>query len=1379
MSVRRRQHAYSESDIGSSSAILQIDLHLNTRGQGRNTPNRITRPVHPRMTTFGPQTLAEFVRNQINEDRPVSSQDKGKGRAKVTGNKTTKAAKVSARDQTDGAPGLDIKELLARDAMARESIKPARVGLAPNALQNLRGKPGTSNRPTLIDPVALPEEDAPKTPKKRRSQRLSRRKGYATDNTEQENKPEPKPEEPQTETKSELNDTASDGNNDNLTRWGTSWGTPASNPPRVTGAPTLQPSLSTVTQSPPRFRRRRGGSGSRAPAWASTVAQVPRAPASRTHTASAHTPRNHDRYTAMYSRLSRGRSQSATDTLMEKLLESDSDLLDQESSEGKVVQNPAPTAIVDYDYGQSVPTATPDVVVTEHNPQSPVKRKRPTADRIADRFMDQIADRIASAAGAAPDDDDGDSSDSDLDDFDLPFSDFGSPGSDSPFNTGSANTKKLSISNDTSSRPWRGTGPPVAPGAPPQCRLPPDANYSMPELPSDIWIAVTAYLSLTDLHALRLVCRDISNVLPPIQYRNLVVPFGADFREMCANPGTSVLARHGDDVGKFGISFEYDMEGLAFAPRKASLETEHAWYGSYRWPAQQYHHYEKLKTLEDLVDNNSPVLNQAFGYLQHTHELGLSIDSGHGWLEGPDMSDLALFKLRQTKGTRVFGQAFENEHAWQAYGQDEYFKWAQQNTINKLLTYLASKPGTTDSVKMLEVISAFHVRERDSFTDTQQPDYNPDCHTGGRAPPANIAAPVPGQGPPGPQMLPFPGAQQLNQMQQLQALGQWNQQLNPQIQLLAQANQLQAQANQLQGLPPAAPNQQNVWAAGNPQLQNMGMPNLNFPPGGPLPPQVQALQPPPIMGTGPVPTLFGRHLQDDSRRSQRSAQSSQPKIRKRTIPLQWPLIFNGHNLAAETGGCLKSVQACVASPTEFPILPGCLTEQQVQWLMETVWAQRTFLSAYTNATINNATKLRHVHTLTIAKLSSGLLPSLDQPKFWDSLPSLRRLTLLVAADWRKEHQHQNVYVQRASLISPVDSVEKFAEFLQKNICRLEKLFRATFGWAGGGEHAIGICARNQHLMPAPIIRNVDAWISDHDASLKGDPGEMLKFEHLCDLTFENCWFSPYMLETFMRKSHDTSLRTLTLNSVSMLVRHSTAPQMTASMTTIGHRLACAHDEENWLQEVLPASATWTEVLDRITPGKTLEELKYDANLIDREEHPMPPRAYRGRLQRIVLNSCGYAYVNVPVERFHQRELVWQPQGSTDPGLSAREAALRGRYQILNDTPKLSKVIARYGNAETHYNKNDRTVDLGPVMLGYRWGTPESNTAGATIYRGLGTLTQCVHPIEKRVLEHAWGMRFGWGDTLERWAAVEDNQLEGGTGRFSGVLVARGLEEDDE
>jgi len=68
-----------------------------------------------------------------------------------------------------------------------------------------------------------------------------------------------------------------------------------------------------------------------------------------------------------------------------------------------------------------------------------------------------------------------------------------------------------------------------------------------------------------------------------------------------------------------------------------------------------------------------------------------------------------------------------------------------------------------------------------------------------------------------------------------------------------------------------------------------------------------------------------------------------------------------------------------------------------------------------------------------------------------------------------------------------------------------------------------------------------------------------------------------------------------------------------------------------------------------------------------------------------------------------------------------------------------------------------------VMLSERAPTGE-------YYPWLGTLTQCVHPVEKRVLEEAWGMTFGWpADSLDRHAAVEDGFFEGGTGRFGGVL----------
>ena len=75
---------------------------------------------------------------------------------------------------------------------------------------------------------------------------------------------------------------------------------------------------------------------------------------------------------------------------------------------------------------------------------------------------------------------------------------------------------------------------------------------------------------------------------------------------------------------------------------------------------------------------------------------------------------------------------------------------------------------------------------------------------------------------------------------------------------------------------------------------------------------------------------------------------------------------------------------------------------------------------------------------------------------------------------------------------------------------------------------------------------------------------------------------------------------------------------------------------------------------------------------------------------------------------------------------------------------------------------DKSAKEGPIMMSMLDSSGQE-------YFGLGTLTQCVHPIEKRVLEQAWGMRFGWGDDIKRWASVEDGCFEGGTGRFSGVI----------
>merc|ERR1712000_167997 len=108
-------------------------------------------------------------------------------------------------------------------------------------------------------------------------------------------------------------------------------------------------------------------------------------------------------------------------------------------------------------------------------------------------------------------------------------------------------------------------------------------------------------------------------------------------------------------------AFEYDLAGLTNAKEKIIEREQVAWFGKFTWPTENYPRYPTLQALEDSVDHNRPLLREAFKYVTKASELGLCIDSGHGWIEGPDISDLALYNRRTKKGSKVFGKTFINE----------------------------------------------------------------------------------------------------------------------------------------------------------------------------------------------------------------------------------------------------------------------------------------------------------------------------------------------------------------------------------------------------------------------------------------------------------------------------------------------------------------------------------------------------------------------------------------------------------------------------------------------------------------------------------------------------------------------------------------------
>ncbi|KAK5561907.1 hypothetical protein LTR46_000712 [Exophiala xenobiotica] len=778
---------------------------------------------------------------------------------------------------------------------------------------------------------------------------------------------------------------------------------------------------------------------------------------------------------------------------------------------------------------------------------------------------------------------------------------------------------------------------------------------SLIDLNEDHWTDIAAHLSSQDIKNLRLVNRSLSQVLDPIMFRNVVIAFGKSFFDVDnpswdsrsgRPPSNSMLKRHGENINQFGIAFEYDLAGLTNAKEKIIEREQDAWFGKFTWPTEHYPRYPALQALEDLVDHNRPLLREAFKYVTKASELGLCIDSGHGWIEGPDISDLALYKRRSNKGSKVFGKTFINEDCWTTLARNQYFKWAQQNTINETIKRLKERTSRipldafppdgvshetayfADEIKFLENLKA---RDIESFRmQRTQLDTRREAHIGGFA---------------------------FDQT-----------------------------------------TEEDYYA-----------------------------------GAG---TVDQAPQSDD-------------------YEAQWPLIFGGYNLAAEAGGHNKPLHDKTANPACSPLLPGTLTESQAQWLMETAWAQRAFLSAYTTAIILNKQNFTTINTLRISRLSSGLLPSLEQREFWKSLPRLRHLQILISPDWRKEYVIGDRAYAKNMPISPATAAKRFTLFLRLYVTKIESLHSLTIGYVGGGEHAVGMCARNQHILPAPIVDDPMDWLH-----LPDRPTLITKFDHVRDLKFENCWFTPWMLREFMNRSKDISLHSLTLESVSMTALHNS--NLERQLYAHGPNQRCLFPPTSWLRETLPNSAAWCQVLEEITPGATLAERKWDAGLVDDEFEPRPRRSFRGHIQEIILKSCGYVRISLPKTEaggYSQCSAVWHHKTALDKGLLRRKAQLE-RSLRPNPEEEVGPLAFQQGIRPTGKEGDDdhhRRVMLTP------WA-PNGDQ-----YPWLGRLTQCVHPIEKRVLEGAWNMTFGWGDDLERFGSVEDGFFEGGTGRFGGVI----------
>ncbi|KAH7363660.1 hypothetical protein BKA66DRAFT_425444 [Pyrenochaeta sp. MPI-SDFR-AT-0127] len=223
-----------------------------------------------------------------------------------------------------------------------------------------------------------------------------------------------------------------------------------------------------------------------------------------------------------------------------------------------------------------------------------------------------------------------------------------------------------------------------------------------------------------------------------------------------------------------------------------------------------------------------------------------------------------------------------------------------------------------------------------------------------------------------------------------------------------------------------------------------------------------------------------------------------------------------------------------------PIIPASLTKAQKEWLLETEWAQRAFLSSYMLSVIDNPFIFAPVHTLKISRLSDRYLPMLNRTDFWNNLPNLADVTLVVIPSWRTVQKDEAGFVDTPK-INPSQGTDPFCDLLRNHIACRSNIHKLTIGWATGGEHAEGLHARNKLIMPAPLVAlgvRADSGAAFTSAMLVENDANRLKasllhLPHVKQFTLTNCWITPPALQQFV-KIHDTyCLRSLVLNSVSL------------------------------------------------------------------------------------------------------------------------------------------------------------------------------------------------------------------------------------------------------
>ena len=455
-----------------------------------------------------------------------------------------------------------------------------------------------------------------------------------------------------------------------------------------------------------------------------------------------------------------------------------------------------------------------------------------------------------------------------------------------------------------------------------------------------------------------------------------------------------------------------------------------------------------------------------------------------------------------------------------------------------------------------------------------------------------------------------------------------------------------------------------------------------------------------------------------------------------------PLIFEGINLSnISPGSPIASVdfRSLAQGPvsTRFadgPIVPNHLTRAQKEWLMEIEWAQEAFMTSYCLAIIDNRDTFKNVLSLVIAKLSSKLVSKLQRNDIWEGLPSLSSVTIIVASDFRVIRADGPGEVQLMD-IPPSNAVEPFFILLRDYLAEVKNIKSMTIGYFGGGEHQAGIFGRNRFVLPAPLVD------CNNETVVMDDLKRVLPLPHVQNLTLKNCWIAPSILKNLVRTMKRANLRSLNLESVSLtahvgvsdsiqpdvfgdgLSRHLSKGQRRTNDPHVPDSFYSQRhlDSDPGLEDAIdwiyspPRIGSWADVLDSISPGPTLNLVRYAFQYSDQA----PPAPNHGKLEVINFVSCGY------VRLVNQTTL--------------------DQSSIPEESFRMSRALF------------SRAIELAPVMM----HRPRDQL--------LGQIVPKYNALDLSVFKTGLPMTLGWGDDESKYDNLEDGRPEGGSGRFTGRL----------